>query len=105
LAWKIDFDVRVEKDLKKLDRSMQKNIFSYLKDRVANGENPRDMGKPLKANYKGLWRYRVNDYRIICNLEDAKETIFVLAIGHRKNIYSLIDVESSQKQDLSKKII
>ena len=49
--------------------------------------NPKKFGKSLLYNHKGNWRYRVEDYRIICRIEEKELIILVLAIGHRKNIY------------------
>ena len=98
MVWKIEFDTRVEKDLVKLDRSLQKKILKYLKDRVISIEDPRLLGKPLRANHQGLWRYRVENSRIICKLEDDKKIIFVLAIGHRKNVYSILEDKNLEEK-------
>nr|CBI77786.1 conserved hypothetical protein [Bartonella rochalimae ATCC BAA-1498] len=47
----------------------------------------RAIGKPLRGQLSGLWRYRVGDYRILCDLYDKELVVLVLAVGHRKNIY------------------
>ena len=65
---------------------MQKRILDYM-DEVALLENPRSRGKALVENMRGLWRYRVGDYRVICEIQEARIIISVLKIGHRKNIY------------------
>ncbi|MFQ9332416.1 MAG: type II toxin-antitoxin system RelE family toxin, partial [Finegoldia magna] len=44
-------------------------------------------GKCLTANRKGQWRYRIGDYRLICQIEDNKMIILALTIGHRRDIY------------------
>lgn len=75
-----------KKDLKKLDKSIQKKVSAYL-DEVAELENPRSRGKGLSSNLHGLWRYRVGDYRILCKIKDEELIILVLEVGHRKNIY------------------
>ncbi len=54
---------------------------------VDNTENPRITGKPLKGNKKGIWRYRVGDYRILCDIQDKKLVILALELGNRKEIY------------------
>lgn len=88
MSWKIEFDESVLNDLKKLGKPAQKKIISYLKDRIANLEDPRTSGKPLRgASYRGIWRYRVENYRILCRIEDAKLTILVVAAGHRSKVY------------------
>ena len=50
-------------------------------------KNPRQLGRGLVGNKAGLWRYRIQDYRIICRLEDKRLVVLVVAVGHRKEIY------------------
>lgn len=75
-----------KKDLKKLDNPVRKKIVAYL-EKVSKLEDPRSKGKALTSNLRGLWRYRVDDYRLICRIENEALIIFVLEVGHRKNIY------------------
>jgi mRNA interferase RelE/StbE len=49
--------------------------------------DPRSLGKPLTGEKQGLFRYRVGDYRLICELKDQVLTILVLEVGHRREIY------------------
>ena len=42
---------------------------------------------PLTGNWKGLWRFRMGDYRVICEIDDGKFVILVVMVGHRKEIY------------------
>ena len=56
-------------------------------DEVGHLENPRSRGKALVENMRGLWRYRVGDYRVICEIHEERIIISVLKIGHRKNVY------------------
>ena len=74
------------KSLKKLDRPVQKLIISYM-DKIALLEEPTARGKSLSASLRGFWRYRVGDYRILCEIQDEKLIICVVDIDHRKNIY------------------
>lgn len=85
MAWSVEFKEAAQKQLLKLDRRWQSEILDYLEDRVAR--NPRLHGKILTGDKKGLWRYRVGDYRIICDLRDDVVTVLVLRIGHRKDVY------------------
>ena len=83
---RIQYTETARKQLKKLDKTMQKRILDYM-DEVALLENPRSRGKALVENMRGLWRYRVGDYRVICEIQESRIIISVLKIGHRKNIY------------------
>lgn len=87
LVWTIEWDERAVKELKKLDRQAQKEIIQYLKSRIATEESPRRFGKTLLGDEAGLWRYRVNDYRIICQIEDNALVVLVLKASHRKEVY------------------
>ncbi|MEK6731181.1 MAG: type II toxin-antitoxin system RelE/ParE family toxin [Pseudomonadota bacterium] len=87
MGWKIKLDQHAVKQLKKLDRTVQKRIVDFLSDRLLTAKTPRDFGKPLMGKLTGLWRYRVGDYRLICEINDKEVTVLVINIGHRKEIY------------------
>jgi mRNA interferase RelE/StbE len=87
LAWTIEYDEGALADLKKLDRQIQREILSYMEKRIAKAEDPRTFGKPLRHSKFGLWRYRVRDYRIICELRHGQLRVLVVAVGHRSTIY------------------
>ena len=87
MTWKIEWDDRARKELRKLDAPIQKEILSYLRVRISESSNPRDFGQTLSGNKAGLWRYRVGNYRIICKIEDDIIVVFVIGVGHRKEIY------------------
>ncbi|PAF46094.1 addiction module toxin RelE [Helicobacter sp. 12S02634-8] len=80
------YSPKAEKQLEKLGFATQKQISKY----VANLEtlpNPRQKGKALTGNLKGLWRYRVQDYRLICHIQDKELIILCLEIDHRSKVY------------------
>ncbi len=85
--WAVEFDDAAAKELRKLDRHAQQEILRYLRERIATEEDPRRFSKPLAHDLAGLWRYRVRDYRVICNIEDDKLTVLVVRVAHRKDAY------------------
>lgn len=87
MTWKIEWDDRARKELRKLDPSVQKEILNYLRIRIAKSTNPRAFGQSLSGNKAGLWRYRIGNYRLICKLEANTLVVFVISVGHRKEIY------------------
>jgi mRNA interferase RelE/StbE len=87
LAWSVEFTLTAEKQLKKLDKKWQTLILDYLEDDIATLDDPRSRGKALVGDKKGIWRYRVGDYRAICKIEDDHMVIIAVALGHRKNVY------------------
>jgi mRNA interferase RelE/StbE len=84
----IEFDDAAKKDLAKLDRQIARRITGFLRERVAPLDDPRSLGHALKGAALGeLWRYRVGDYRIICDIQDKALRILVVTIGNRREIY------------------
>ena len=59
----------------------------YIKERIANSDDPRSTGKPLHGELTGLWRYRIGNYRVICQIIDKEIVVLVVKVGHRKNVY------------------
>lgn len=87
LAWQIEFTPRAKKHLNKIDRKDAVRIVKKLES-IAQSNQPRAIGKALKSEkFQNLWRYRVGDYRILCQIEDGQHLILAVALGHRKNIY------------------
>lgn len=78
---------KFEKDFAKLDNSVKILILKYLK-KLENSENPIVYGKELRGNFAGLYRFRVNNYRIITKIENNNLIIYALAVGKRSTIYS-----------------
>ena len=87
MIWVVEWDDAAVKELRKLDKQAQKDILEYFRERIAIDDDPRRFGKPLSRELAGLWRYRVRDFRMICNIEDDKLLVLVLSVGHRKDVY------------------
>ena len=87
MAWSVEFRATAKRQLAKLDRQRQAAILDYIEDRIAPLDNPRNRGKPLIGDRKGLWRYRVGDYRILCELRDKELVVLVVVIAHRRQVY------------------
>jgi mRNA interferase RelE/StbE len=88
MTWKIEFLPEAERDLSAIDPIVSRRILRFLYDRIKPLENPRQLGEPLKGPKQGkYWKYRVGDYRIICQIMDKKILILVVRVGHRKAIY------------------
>ncbi len=87
MQYKVVFSEKAKKQLKKLDKHISALILGWLEKNIQGCENPRVHGKGLVENKSGQWRYRVGDYRIICEIKDSEVLILVLSIGHRREIY------------------
>jgi mRNA interferase RelE/StbE len=73
--------------LEKLGKDNATKILNYVHKHIDGKENPRAFGKALKGNRNGYWRYRVGDFRIICDIQDEECIVLALETGHRKEIY------------------
>lgn len=88
MVFEIEFDPEAVKDLKKLDRPVQQRLLGFLKTRVAELDNPREIGEALSgAKLGNYWKYRVGDWRIICDIQDRCIVVRVLRIGNRWEVY------------------
>lgn len=87
MKYKVVFSERATKQLKKLDKHISSLIIGWLEKNINGCENPRIHGKGLVENRSGEWRYRIGDYRIICQIKDEEVLVLVLEIGHRREIY------------------
>ncbi len=87
MGWKVEISDVAERQLRKLDRPTQERILSWLFDRIEGCKNPRHFGEPLRGDLAGSWRYRVGAYRVLCEIQDEKVLVLVLAVGHRREIY------------------
>lgn len=86
MTWNIKWEDFAVKQLRKLDKQIEKRIISYLKKVVL--EDPRKQGKPLTGDKSLFWRYRMGEYRIICRIVDDEFVVLIIAVGHRKEIYN-----------------
>lgn len=88
MAWRIEFDPRAKKELAQLDKDEQRRIVRFLSERVLLLASPRLLGEALHGSkFGGLWKYRVGDYRVVCDIRDHELKILVVRIGHRKEVY------------------
>ncbi len=88
MGWKVEYDWRVLKDMKKLDKPVQHEILDYFEERISRSEDPRQFGKSLKSSFSGLWRYRIGDYRAVCRIEERTLVVLVVRVAHRSKVYN-----------------
>lgn len=86
--WKIVFDERAKKDIKKLPKEAQKSIENFLKKKVIPSKDPTVFAKPLSGEYAGLWRFRIEKYRLIFEINNDTITIIVFRVGKRDKVYN-----------------
>lgn len=87
MIYQVEVTTRFEREFKKLDRYTQRMIKSWIDKNLVNCADPRQHGKALTANRSGQWRYRIGDYRLICQIQDQELIILALSVGHRREVY------------------
>lgn len=87
MAWTIDYTAWALGQLRKLDRPTARRIVDYMDERIAGMSNPRSAGKALTGPLGGLWRYRVGDFRVICEIQDGTLRVLVVQLGNRREVY------------------
>jgi mRNA interferase RelE/StbE len=85
LAYSVLWHEQSLDDLKALERKAAARTVERVKNHLS--QSPETLGKPLKGILKGLYRYRIGDYRVIFTIDRADRKILVLNVGHRKNVY------------------
>ena len=87
MAWTIDYTQTALNQLRKLDKQSARRILDFLDERVAQRDDPRSTGKALSGPLGGLWRYRVGDFRVICEIHDGALRVLVVELGNRRELY------------------
>ncbi len=87
MKYRVSTTSRFDREFKKLDKYTQRILKKWIQNNLVDCEDPRIHGKGIVANLKGLWRYRIGDYRLICDIQDANLVILALTVGHRREIY------------------
>lgn len=85
--YSVEFTDSAIKELKKIDKSIAKVIKNWIVKNLVDTIDPRIHGKALTGNLKGVWRYRVGDYRLFAEIDDKVLKIFLFEVAHRREIY------------------
>ena len=87
MVWAVSFSSTAEKTFGKLDRPLQLRIKKLIDTRLQTDEDPRRLGEAYTGPLKGYWKYRVGDYRLVCEIQDKAVHLLSIAIGDRKEVY------------------
>ena len=87
MKYQVEYLPQVVKTLEKMDKYTKRIIIEWIEKHLVGCEDPRVHGKPLTGNLKGIWRYRVGDYRLFAEIRDNELIIFLFEVAHRREIY------------------
>ncbi|NLL94866.1 MAG: type II toxin-antitoxin system RelE/ParE family toxin [Thermoplasmatales archaeon] len=83
----VAFSKNAAEQIRKLDGFTRRMLYGWIDKQLDGIDDPRSLGGPLTGDAKGLWRYRVGNYRIISHIEDDGLVILVVQAGHRSRIH------------------
>ena len=86
MAWTVEYADTAKRQLRKLDQPIARRIVDSMDERVAGAQDPRSSGHALTGPLGGLWRYRVGDCRVICDLQDGALRVLMVQVGNRREI-------------------
>lgn len=87
MSYQVKTTPRFNREFKRLDPYTQRMLKAWIEKHLVSCDNPGASGKALSADLRSLWRYRIGDYRILCELRDAELIILALSVGHRREVY------------------
>lgn len=85
MKWKVTYKESVKKDLKRIPKDIKYILKRAIEEKLM--VDPARFGLPLRNNLKGFMKLRVGDFRIIYSISNEEITVFVIKIGHRKDVY------------------
>ena len=87
MSWKLEYSDKARKELQKLDHTQRAIILSWMDKNIDGCENPRDYGKGLTSDDSGEWRYRIGDFRVLCDIQDNRLVVLAFMVEHRSKVY------------------
>ena len=87
MAWTIDYSATARTQLRKLDRQTARRVVDFMDERVSTRDDPRSIGQALTGPLAGLWRYRVGNYGVVCEIQDDVLRVLVVRVGSRGRVY------------------
>jgi len=83
--YKVIWKEETKKDLTNIDHTTVKQITVKVENYLT--QDPLNLGERLFYNWKGFYRYRVGDYRVIYKVKERELEILVVKVGHRREVY------------------
>lgn len=87
MSYRLLYATRAERQLAKFDPGVARVIVSWLNKNIDGTDNPRAHGKGLHSDRTGVWRYRIGDYRVLCDIQDDELVVLAIEVAHRSAAY------------------
>lgn len=86
-AWELEYSETALRQLRKMDANQRMLVLSWMDKNIDGCSDPRVQGKPLVGQLSGAWRYRIGNYRVLCDLQDDRAVVIAIKVGHRREVY------------------
>ena len=81
------FEIRIREPARRAIERLDQSVKIRIRKALEKLSTTPYLGKPLSGPLSGYWSYRVGNYRIIYGIEEQKLIVYVLGVGHRREIY------------------
>jgi mRNA interferase RelE/StbE len=82
--YSIEITSRAERELRRLDRQIKNRVTQTI---MSLTKEPRPVGCLKVQSEAGVWRVRVGDWRIGYEIDDLKQSVTIIRVGHRSDFY------------------
>lgn len=83
----MEYAKKFQKRMRKMGAKEAGRIMLWINANLYGCDNPRVVGRPMEGEWKGFWRYRIGEYRIIVDIRDGELVVFCVEVGHRREVY------------------
>jgi mRNA interferase RelE/StbE len=87
MSYKVEFTRKAEEDILSLDKSVAQLVINKIEWLSYSVENIVPI--PLKGPFKGKYKLRIGDWRIIYSFEKSRQVITIYLIRHRREVYKI----------------
>ena len=88
MSYTVKFSPRALRKLKRMDANNYERLVHWVENHLEGTETPRQYGEALTGDLRGLWRYRVGNYRLVAQIEDDKLIVLMVKIDKHEDIYN-----------------
>ena len=87
MVWTIEIADTALADIKKLASADRDRVLKFIYQRLPAHPDPRRLAEPLFENFAGFSRFRVGDFRLICQFREQRLVILIVRVKHRREVY------------------
>ncbi len=87
MAWTIEIADTALADIKQLGKADRDRVLKFIYQRLQHHPDPKRLSEPLFGSFAGFGRFRVGDFRLICQFRDQRLVILIVRVKHRREVY------------------